>query len=302
MSKMVELKELTSDRPLDTATPFSRVVANGPPLVVGALLVVAFWPILTSMYGSWFDQYTSMEHGILVIPAAACMIWTRRNQLGQIPLRPSIWGLLLIFCGALQATFGVVAHWTWFSRFAFMISLVGCIGALYGFRMVRALSFPLITLMLMIAPPTFVYERLTLDLQLLASRLGEVSLEAMGYSVMREGNILELVGTKLSVQQACSGLRSLISIFFMCMLYDFFFVDGRLMRALILIVAIPMAIIGNVGRIVATGIASQYDRSLIQGTAHESFGYVSVISAGFGCILLHRLMVYIRREYRIRHV
>ena len=269
--------------------------------IIGILLVAAFWPILVSMYGSWFDETTYMEHGILVIPAAAYMAWTKRDKLARVHRQPSFWGLVLLAWGALQATLGLAAQWIWVSRTAFLVSLVGCIVAVYGLRMARELAYPLCTLILMVAPPTFIYERLTLDLQLLASRLGETVLEALGYSVVRDGNILELVGAKLSVEEACSGVRSLLSIIFMCTLYNYFFVTGKVMRTLILVLSIPVAIIGNAGRIVATGIASQHNRELIHGAAHEAFGYVSVVLAGIGCIALHILMLYIQKTWRSRH-
>src|SRR5262249_36027000 len=177
--------------------------------IVGVLLIVAFWPILLRMFGSWFDENSYMEHGILVVPAAAYMTWTMKGKLVQIPRRRSAFGVLLLLCGALQAVLGIAAHWFWVSRMAFLVSLTGFILAFFGWRMIRALAYPLCTLILMIAPPTFIYERLTLSLQLLASRLGETFLELLGYSVVREGNVLELVGTKLSVVEACSGIRSM---------------------------------------------------------------------------------------------
>jgi exosortase len=270
--------------------------------VIGVLLLVAFWPILRSMYGSWFDEYTYMEHGVLVLPAAAYMVWVKRQKLIQIPVQPSAWGLVLLVWGALQAVLGMVAQWVFVSRTAFLVSLIGAIVSQLGWRMVRELAYPLGTLILMIAPPTFVFERLTLDLQLLASRLGEFCLESLGYSVMREGNILELVGIRLSVEEACSGIRSLLSILFMCVLYNYFFVRGNVMRTLILVLAIPVAILGNAGRIVATGIASQYNRQLIQGTAHEAFGYVSVFIAAIGCVAVHLLMLYTQKVWRAYHV
>ena len=269
--------------------------------VTGVLLLVAFWPILVSMYGSWFDERAYMEHGILVFPAAAYMVWTKWSKLKQIPLQPSGWGVLLLLMGALQATLGIAAHWVWVSRMAFLVSLVGSIAALWGLRMVLALAYPLCTLILMIAPPTFVFESLTLSLQLLASRLGETCLEALGYSVVREGNILEMVGTKLSVVEACSGIRSLLSILFMCTLYNYFFVYGNSIRTMILVLAAPVAILGNAGRIVATGIASQHNRELVHGAAHEAFGYVSVVIAGVGCVVLHIAMLYVQKMWRSRH-
>jgi exosortase len=265
------------------------------------LLLIAFWPILTSMYGSWFDDRSYMEHGILVAPAAAYMAWTKRESLARIQAQPSPWGLALLILGALIGTLSVVTSWAFIGRTAFLVSLVGSILALQGRRMVRELAYPLSTLILMIAPPVFIYDRLTASLQLLASRLGETSLEALGYSVMREGNVLELVGTKLSVEEACSGIRSLFSILFMCMLYNFLFVRGSYLRGLILVIAVPIAIVGNAGRIVATGMASQYNRELIQGVSHETFGYISVLVAAIGCVAFHMLALWIQRTWQSRH-
>ena len=270
-------------------------------VVVAACLVAAFWPILVSIYGSWFDPNAYMEHGILVIPAAGYIAWTKRDELARVPVRPSFWGIPLLLWGAGQAILGTAAHWMWISRTAFLVSLAGCIAVTYGFQMMRSLAYPLSTLILMIPPPALVFERVTWNLQMLVSRLGETSLELMGYSVVREGNILELVGTKLSVEEACSGIRSLFAILFMCVLYNYFFVRGNFMRALLLVMAVPIAILGNVCRIVATGVASQYNQQLIRGTAHEIFGYVSLIAAGIGCVILHRMMLSIQKVWRSRN-
>lgn len=268
---------------------------------LGVLLLAAFWPILIGMYGSWFDERSYMEHGILVVPAAAYMAWAKKDKLRSIPSEPSVWGLFLLLCGALQALLGLAAQWVWVTRMAFLVSVVGYILAMFGWRMVRELTYPLCTLILMVAPPTFIFERLTLSLQLLASRLGESSLEALGYSVLRQGNILEMVGIKLSVEEACSGIRSLLAILFMCVLYNYFFVSGRGMKALILMVATPIAILGNAVRIVATGIASQYNPALVQGAAHETFGYITVVAAAAGCVGFHVAVSFAQRKWRHRH-
>jgi exosortase len=110
-----------------------------------------------------------------------------------------------------------------------------------------------------------------------------------------------LVGIKLSVEEACSGIRSLTAILFMCVLYNFFFVQGRSMKALILLVAIPIAVLGNTARIVATGIASQYNPALVQGAAHEAFGYVSVAVAALGCVVFHLIASSIVKGWHKRH-
>lgn len=280
---------------------FSWLAGKTDMLVLAALLLVAFWPILTGIWVSWFDENAYMEHGILVIPAAAYMAWTKKEKLKTIPRKPSGWGVLLLFCGALQAILGLAAQWIWVGRMAFLVSLVGYIAAVFGWRTIRELAYPLGTLLLMITPPTFIFERLTLSLQLLASRLGEVCLEALGYSVLREGNILEMVGIKLSVEEACSGIRSLLAIFFMCVLYNFFFVQGRAMQILLLVLAIPVAILGNAVRIVATGVASQYNPALVSGAAHEAFGYVTVVAAALGVVVLHLMLQSIAKAWKVHH-
>ncbi|HYL36134.1 MAG TPA: exosortase/archaeosortase family protein [Bryobacteraceae bacterium] len=284
--------------PASSRTPGGHLIRLG---VLGGLLLAAFWPILLSMYGSWFDERAYMEHGILVIPAVAYMIWSKRDTLRAIPPEPSAWGVALLAWGALQALLGTATHWVWVSRTAFVVSVFGLVAITLGFRMIRELIYPLCMLFLMIAPPTFIFERATLSLQLLSSRLAETSLEALGFSVLREGNVLDMVGIQLSVEEACSGIRSLMAILFMCSLYNYFFVEVRWMRWLILLMAVPIAILGNAGRIVATGIAGQYNRALVGGIAHESFGYVSVSLAALGCIALHILMVYSQKVRRARH-
>jgi len=270
--------------------------------VCGILLVLGFWPILVSMYGSWFDTGAYMEHGVLVVPAAAYMVWTKWDRLKLLAVRPSGWGFGLVVCGTLAAALGVLAHWVWLSRVSFLVSLVGCIALVFGWAIVRQMVYPLCTLILMIAPPTFLFARLTLSLQLLASRLGELCLDLLGYSVLRDGNVLEMVGIKLSVEEACSGIRSLMAILFLAVLYNYFFVQGKEMRSLILIVAVPIAILGNAARIVATGVVAQYDRSLAMGTVHETFGYVSVAVAAIGCLAVHILMLSVQKFWRSRHV
>jgi exosortase len=283
------------------AQPHQLVAANQSSsvqaIVLGAVLVAAFWPILVGMYGSWFDERSYMEHGILVIPAAAYMAWAKRDKLAAVPLHPSFWGLALLAWGALQALLGALGQWVFVSRTAFLISFVGSIALVYGLQMIKELVYPLCTLVLMIAPPNFVFENLTLRLQMLASALGAGALEALGYSVLREGNILEMVGIKLSVEEACSGIRSLVAILFMCVLYNYFFVEKKSMRVWILLFAIPIAILGNAVRIVATGVAGQYNHAWVSGATHEAFGYVSVVVAAFGCIGVHLALL---RFYKLR--
>jgi exosortase len=173
-----------------------------PAIWIGSLLLVGFGPILLRMGGTWFNDSLNMEHGPLVAPVAAYMVWQKWDKLKLIPRSPSMWGLVVVTWGVLQSFISKATQQLWGGETGFLICLVGCILALYGFQMVRELAYPLVLLLIMIAPPAYVYEKLTLQLQLLASRLAEVCLETLGYSVLREGNILELVGERLAVAEA----------------------------------------------------------------------------------------------------
>ena len=89
----------------------ARTVSGIRIILLGAVLVAAFWPILTGIYGSWFDERSYMEHGILVVPAAAYMAWAKRDKLAKVPIRPSRWALGLLAWGAVQALLGEVGQW-----------------------------------------------------------------------------------------------------------------------------------------------------------------------------------------------
>jgi exosortase len=266
------------------------------------LLGVAYLHTLQGVAGSWFDEAINMEHGIFVPFAAAYMVWMKQDELKRLPLVPSWLGVGAVLGATLLFFLSTVAQWVWVGRVSFLAGLVGCIWAVCGFQFLRHLAYPLCTLVLMIAPPSFVIERVTLQLQLLASRLGEVSLEALGFSVLREGNILEMVGEKLAVAEACSGIRSLMALIFLAVVYNFFFVTQKRIRLILLASVIPIAILCNAGRIVATGVVGQYDRALAHGMLHATFGYFGLALGAILLFGLHRLLIRLPWMGRKSHV
>ncbi len=265
------------------------------------LLVAAFYPALRGVAGSWFDDAINMEHGIFVPFAAAYMVWMKQDELKQMELSPSLWGVLTVLLAAMLSLLSTAAQWVWVSRILFLAGLVGCIWAVCGMQYVRRLVYPLCTLLLMIAPPSFIIDRTTLQLQLVASRLGELSLEALGFSVLREGNILEMVGEKLAVAEACSGIRSLMALIFLAVVYNFFFVPQKRVRAILMVSVVPIAILCNAGRIVATGVVGQYNRELAHGMLHATFGYFGLALGALLLFGLHRLLLMLPSMGNKRH-
>ena len=109
------------------------------------------------------------------------------------------------------------------ARTAFVISIIGIVMTLGGTRWPRALAFPLFLLFFMVPIPAIIYNRLTFPLQLLASQVAAGVLSALQIPVLRDGNVLELADRQLSVLEACSGIRSLLSLSFLCLVYGYFF-------------------------------------------------------------------------------
>jgi exosortase len=158
--------------------------------------------------------------------------------------------------------------------------------------MLRALRFPLAMLLFMIPIPAVIYNQITFPLQLLASSVAEVALTMVGIPVLRDGNVLELASQKLSVVEACSGIRSLLSLTFLSLVYGYFFEENRVvMRWLLFLSTLPIAIAANSFRVSLTGVISEYNPELAQGFFHSLEGWVIFVFALGLLVGFHRLLV-----------
>lgn len=261
----------------------------------GALLILCYAPVLYRLSVQWATD-EDMGHGFLVPLAAGYIAWTRREQLLNTPRNPSSWGLVLIIWGALQELVATLGAELFTARLSFIIALFGVVLYLGGKQWVKILLFPLLLLLFMIPIPQILYARLTLSLQMLASELGERILEIVGVPVIREGNLLRLPSQTLDVAEACSGIRSLLSLGFLSLLYGYF-ADKRVwVRWVLLFATIPIAICANAVRVAVTGILSQINTAYAEGTYHEMEGYIVFIVALAALLLLHQGIQMITRK------
>ncbi|MEP7353320.1 MAG: exosortase/archaeosortase family protein [Acidobacteriota bacterium] len=252
------------------------------------LLIAVYFPILRKLFDQWMTD-DDVTHGVLVPPVALFIAWQRRDKIMAIAWKPAWWGLALLVWGAAQAYLGVVGAELFLQRTAFLISLVGMLLVMGGTKLVKELAFPLCLLPFMIPLPTVIYNKITFPLQLFASRVAETTLDTVGIPVFRDGNILELANQKLSVAEACSGIRSLLSLTFMSLVYAYVF-DRRIwMRWVLLGCTIPIAIIANAGRVAITGILASYNPDLAEGLFHEMEGFVIFAIACVMLITIHAL-------------
>jgi exosortase len=265
--------------------------------VIFALLVICYFPVLKHLVWQW-ENDADMGHGFFVPIIAGYIAWQRRDKVLAVPVKPNYWGLLLIAWGAVQLIIGMLGVELFLQRTAFLISLVGAILTIGGTAVVRALAFPLFLLIFMIPIPTVVYTQITFPLQIFASRVAETVLGLLGIPVLRDGNVLELASQKLSVVEACSGIRSLLSLTFLSLVYAYFFDSKKWMRAALFVATIPIAILANAGRVTITGILSEWRPDLAQGFFHSVEGWIIFLVAMVFMIITHQLINLVYRAAR----
>lgn len=255
----------------------------------GSLLILCYFPILRLLVNQWMND-EDMGHGFFVPALAGYIAWQRRNELGAVRPQSHWLGIVLVLLGGFQAYVATLGAELFVARTAFIVSLVGVLLFLGGGHLVRGLAFPLFLLCFMIPIPTIVYNQITFPLQLFASQVAESVLHLLNIPVLREGNILELADMRLSVVEACSGIRSLLSLSFLSLVYAYFFDDKVWMRGALLICTVPIAIFANAMRVSLTGIISEYNPELAQGFFHSVEGWIVFMVALTALLAVHQLI------------
>ena len=262
----------------------------------GTLLILCYAPILFRMASQWAND-ENMGHGFFVPVIAGYIVWQRRETLASLPRKTNNWGLALVIWAAFQSLAATLGAELFTARLAFVFALFGTVLYLGGTQWVKALLFPLLLLIFMIPIPAIIYASLTLRLQTLASELGELMIGLMGIPVLRAGNTLQLPSQTLDVAEACSGIRSLLSLAFLSLVYAYF-TDKRVwMRWALLFATVPIAIGANGIRVAVTGLMSEINTQLAQGAYHEAEGYIVFIVALVALVATHRLLIWLAKRF-----
>jgi exosortase len=253
------------------------------------LLILAYLPILIRMGTQWTND-DDMSHGFFVPAVAGYIAWRRKDELLAATPRPSYIGLLLMLWAVFQMSVGILGAELFLQRTAFVASVWGAVLFLGGWPYVRLLTLPLVMLPLMVPIPSVIYNQITFPLQLFASAVAENALLFLNIPVLRDGNVLELANQKLSVVEACSGIRSLLSLTFLSLVYGYMS-EGKLwIRWAIFLASIPIAVAANAFRVSATGVLSEYNPELAQGFFHSLEGTVAFAFA-FALMVFFHLFV-----------
>jgi exosortase len=253
-------------------------------------MMAVYWRVLAKLVTDWW-QIPDFSHGFLVPIFAGYLVWVKRNALRNTRVAPSWVGVAVIALALLVLLLGVYGAELFLSRISLVILLAGLVLCFGGRQLLKELRFPLLVLLLAIPIPSIIFNEITLPLQTLASKLASALLPLFGVPVLREGNVIELPSMKLEVAEACSGIRSLISLFTLSIFYGYFLERSFLRRTVLALASIPIAIAANALRILGTGLCVQYwDPDKAQGFFHEFSGLVMFL-VSLGCLfLVHRLM------------
>ncbi len=258
--------------------------------LIGILMAAIYFRVVAKLVTDWW-QIPDFSHGFLVPIFAAYLVWAKRETLRETKIAPSWSGVAFIVFGAIVLVLGVYGAELFLSRVSLVIMLAGLVVAFGGWELLKELRFVLLVLLLAIPIPSIIFNEITLPLQLLASKLASDLLPIFGVPVLREGNVIQLPSMKLEVAEACSGIRSLMSLFTLSVFYGYVLEKSFPRRALLALSSVPIAIAANAIRIFGTGLCVQYwDPDKAQGFFHEFSGLVMFV-ASLGCLyIVHRTM------------
>jgi exosortase len=267
---------------------------------IASLLLICYAPIIRALVVQWYDD-PDMGHGFFVPSIAAYIAWQMRDRIADKPAVPNWWGLAIMVWAGFQLYIATLGAELFLSRTAIVFSIIGAVLLLGGTEYLKAFRFPLFLLFFMVPIPTVIYNQITLPLQFLASGIAENTISAIGIPVIREGNVLELAEQKLNVVEACSGIRSLLTLTFLSLVYGYFAEKKTWIRVVLFLSTIPIAIIANSGRVTATGIIANFRPELAEGLFHEAQGWVIFMIAFAILALFHQILVRVSKLTGSKH-
>jgi exosortase len=277
-----------------------RRLSYALPLWQGAaLLLLLGWlyaSILTRLFLQWVGptRDPNFEHGVFVPIFALYILWQDRKRLQTIRPDPSWAGLPVLALSLIMLVLGVLGAELFFSRVSLLVMLAGLIILFEGWTFFRAVQFPWAVLILMIPIPNLILQQITFPLQLLASKLATVLLEGVGVPVLRQGNVIVLASMPLDVAEACSGIRSLLTLVTLAIIYGYLMETRIWVRVLLACSAIPIAVAANSFRIFGTGLLVQYwDPDKAEGFFHTFSGWLIFVVALMLLFAVHRVIALI---------
>jgi exosortase len=262
-----------------------------------AVVTALYSPVLWRLVRQWYED-PDYSHGFLVPLLSLYLIWQRRDKLAVVERKPSAWGLAIVLFSLGLLFLGSLGAELFLTRVSIIITICGLIVYFAGWRLLKAMSFPLAFLLFAIPIPVLIYNQIVFPLQFVASSFATRVLEILNlFPIMREGNVLIMPGMRLEVVEACSGIRSLMSLMALAAGYGYLAEKSIPVRWFLILAMIPLAIISNGTRVMITALMTNYiGPKAAEGFMHEFSGWVIFVVATILFLALHSLTVYVRKK------
>jgi len=262
------------------------------------LLFGVYFPILRNMVHHW-SVVEDYQHGFLIVPLALFFAYERRWDLEDAPIKGSWLGLIPMSIGLTSLAIGRLGTELMSMRMGFVFTLIGLVLLLLGKDIFKILAFPLFFLFLMVPLPQTLVNTIAFPLQLIAAKFAVWSLQSLGIPALVEGNIIHLAHTELFVHEACSGLRSLMALVTLGVVFAYFFKRGVLWIQLLLVAStIPIAIAVNAFRVALTGfLAHHFGEEAAGGVVHDFQGIFTFGLAFFFLLAEGRLIEWVLARF-----
>jgi len=262
--------------------------------VVLGLLAWIYAPHVAGMVGAWWND-PNYSHGFLVPLISVYLIWRQRRQLAEAAAGPNYLGLLVVAGGLLILVVGQLAHEFYLRRVSLIPVMWGLVLLAWGWGVARRLIFAFAYLILMVPLPYLLYDAVAFPLRLIAAQVAAWGIRLFGIPVYLEGNVIHLPNMVMNVVDACSGIRSLISLLAVGIILAYLLLPKRWLKLVVVLLVPPVAVFTNALRVTAAGIlARYYGPETLEGVMHDFVGWL-VFMAGF--ILLLFITLGLRKLY-----
>lgn len=250
----------------------------------GLLLTGLYHSAFTNMIRRW--DRPEYNYCYLIPLVVAYLIWEKRTKLAELASLPSWKGMIPLVFGLMLFWLGELGGEYFTLYISFWLVVVGLLWIHLGWQKIRTIAFALFMTLTMFPLPNFLYNKISVKLQLISSKLGVSLMHLYGMSAHREGNVIDLGFAQLQVVDACSGLRSLMSLTILGLLMAYFFRASFWKRALLLSSTVPLSVLANSMRLALTGFLYEtYGCEAAEGFFHGFSGWVIFILV-FGILLL----------------
>jgi exosortase len=267
-----------------------RLLAGVLAGAIVAVLIALYAPVLTV----WLDDLwndPNYSHVYIVPIISGFVIWQRRRDLAALPIQGSWRGLPLVLAGLCALILGDIGAETFLMRTSLIVVIAGLVLFHLGPRMLRALAFPLGFCLFLVPMPAVFFYAMTARLQNIAAATGAWGLDLLGVPVLLDGNVIHLSRLTLGVTEACSGIRSLITLVGLGVAWAHLMLPRFWMQVVLVVSVLPITIVANAGRIVMTGLVGRwFGVEYAEGFFHFFAGWLVFIVAVLCLLAVHGIL------------